>query len=109
MRAIITALFLILFSQSAGAEIMEFQLTDKLDEPRGYCIDIRGHKESAKLDRGLQAHTCYSTNCSNFVSGINGCSSQATLAVELLNGARIMTNNIKIDVFNLSLMPLCVP
>ena len=60
MRAIITALFLILLSQSAGAELMEFQLTDKLDEPRGYCIDIRGHKESAKLNRGLQAHTCYS-------------------------------------------------
>ena len=54
------ALFLILFSQSAGAELIEFQLTDKLDEPRGYCIDIRGHKESAKLDIGLQAHTCYS-------------------------------------------------
>ena len=60
MRAIITALFLILLSQSAGAELMEFQLTDKLDEPRGYCIDIRGHKESAKFNRGLQAHTCYS-------------------------------------------------
>ena len=60
MRIIITALFLILFIKNAGAELMEFQLIGKLDEPRGYCIDIRGHKESAKLDRGLRAHTCYS-------------------------------------------------
>ena len=33
---------------------------NKLDDQRGYCIDIRGHKERAKVQRGLQAHTCYS-------------------------------------------------
>ena len=33
---------------------------NKLDDQRGYCIDIRGHKEQAKVQRGLQAHTCYS-------------------------------------------------
>ena len=35
-------------------------MLDKLDETRGYCIDIKGYKERAKVHRGLQAHTCYS-------------------------------------------------
>jgi triacylglycerol lipase len=29
-----------------------------LDEPRGYCLDIRGEGESLRLDQPLQAHTC---------------------------------------------------
>ncbi|MGB1012247.1 MAG: ricin-type beta-trefoil lectin domain protein [Thiolinea sp.] len=39
---------------------VEVMLTDKLDEDRGYCLDIAGGKgKNAPLDRGLQAHTCY--------------------------------------------------
>ena len=60
-RTLLTAIFLTLFSQTAwGVNLAEIQLINKLDDQRGYCIDIRGHKERAKVQRGLQAHTCYS-------------------------------------------------
>ena len=56
-----TVIFLTLLSQTAWADnLAEVQLVSKLDDQRGYCIDIRGHKERAKVQRGLQAHTCYS-------------------------------------------------
>lgn len=29
-----------------------------LDEPRGYCLDIRGHKSGVQLRQPLQVHTC---------------------------------------------------
>ena len=59
--ALLTATFLTLFSTTVpGSELVEIQLIDKLDETRSYCIDIKGYKERAKVDRGLQAHTCYS-------------------------------------------------
>ena len=60
-RTLLTAIFLIFFSQTAwGDNLAEVQVVSKLDDQRGYCIDIRGHKERAKVQRGLQAHTCYS-------------------------------------------------
>ena len=60
-RTLLTAILLTLFSQTAwGVNLAEIQLVNKLDDQRGYCIDIRGHKERAKVQRGLQAHTCYS-------------------------------------------------
>lgn len=61
MRTLITFMLLTLSGQTAiGSELIELQLINKLDEPRSYCIDIKGHKERAKVHRGLQAHTCYS-------------------------------------------------
>lgn len=42
------------------AGLVEIYLADPLDEPRGFCFDIRGYKESADIKKGLQAHTCYS-------------------------------------------------
>ena len=60
-RTVLTAILLILFSQMGwGVNLAEIQLINKLDDQRGYCIDIRGHKERAKVQSGLQAHTCYS-------------------------------------------------
>ena len=41
-------------------ETVEIYLVELLDEPRGFCLDIRGYKESADPKKGLQAHTCYS-------------------------------------------------
>ena len=35
-------------------------MLNKLDDPRGFCIDIKGHKLKAQINKGLQAHTCYS-------------------------------------------------
>ena len=43
-----------------AGETVEVVLVDRLDEPRGFCLDIRGHKHRARVDRGLQAHSCYS-------------------------------------------------
>ena len=41
-------------------DLVEIKLLDNLDDKRGFCIDIKGHKFKAKIKRGLQAHTCYS-------------------------------------------------
>ena len=41
-------------------EIIEIYSLNQMDDDRGFCIDIRGHKSKAKVNRGLQAHTCYS-------------------------------------------------
>ena len=61
MRLILTTIILTMLTQPVCAgSLVEIQLIDKLDEQRGFCIDIRGHKERAKVHRGLQAHTCYS-------------------------------------------------
>ncbi|MBG6200151.1 hypothetical protein IWQ48_001269 [Labrenzia sp. EL_13] len=52
-------------AQSAG-NLVEVQLTDRLDDARGYCLDIAGGRgKNAPLDSGLQAHTCY-----NYTGGI---------------------------------------
>jgi hypothetical protein len=40
--------------------LVEIKLLNNLDDERGFCIDIKGHKSRAKVNRGLQAHTCYS-------------------------------------------------
>jgi hypothetical protein len=40
--------------------LVEIYSLDQMDDPRGFCIDIRGHKSKAKTNSGLQAHTCYS-------------------------------------------------
>ena len=60
-RAFIAAIFSTLLSQTVwSAELAEIRLKEKLDEMRGFCIDIRGHKEHAIVQKGLQAHSCYS-------------------------------------------------
>ena len=40
--------------------LVEIKLLNNLDDERGFCVDIKGHKNKAKINRGLQAHTCYS-------------------------------------------------
>ena len=56
----IIALGLLLITSSQADDNVEVYLLNQLDDPRGFCIDIRGHKLKAKIDKGLQAHTCYS-------------------------------------------------
>ncbi|MDC0196588.1 RICIN domain-containing protein [Gammaproteobacteria bacterium] len=41
-------------------ELVEVYLINKVDDQRGYCIDIKGYKSKAKVNRGVHAHTCYS-------------------------------------------------
>jgi hypothetical protein len=57
--------FLILLSPNTVlsrnmGDTVEVYLLNKLDEYRGYCIDIKGYKSKAIVNKGLQAHTCYS-------------------------------------------------
>lgn len=44
---------------AAAQSLVELRLAATLDEPRGYCIDMIGHKERARIDRPVHAHTCY--------------------------------------------------
>lgn len=57
--------FLILLSPNTVlsrtmGDTVEVYLLNQLDDHRGYCIDIKGYKSKARVNKGLQAHTCYS-------------------------------------------------
>lgn len=68
-------------------ERVEIFLIDPLDEPRNLCIDIRGYKLKAKINRGLQAHTCYSY--------------QGEIAVDqAFDSYKITTNQFYLPAFN---------
>ena len=62
MKIFILVLCLFILSKNIGYsfELVEIHLLDNLDDDRGFCIDIKGHKSRAKIERGIQAHTCYS-------------------------------------------------
>jgi hypothetical protein len=56
----IVVLGLLLITPSQADDNVEIYLLNQLDDPRGFCIDIKGHKFKAQINKGLQAHTCYS-------------------------------------------------
>ena len=62
MKILILVSFLFILSKniSNSSELVEIHLLDNLDDERGFCIDIKGHKSRASIEKGLQAHTCYS-------------------------------------------------
>ena len=61
MRKLTLSIYLLfLIPNIVSGEIVEIYSLNQMDEDRGFCIDIRGHKSKAKVNRGLQAHTCYS-------------------------------------------------
>ena len=51
---------LLLINPSQADDNVEVYLLNQLDDSRGFCIDVRGHKFKAQINKGLQAHTCYS-------------------------------------------------
>ena len=51
---------LLLITPSQADDNVEVYLLNQLDDSRGFCIDVRGHKFKAQINKGLQAHTCYS-------------------------------------------------
>ena len=53
-------LSLLLITPSQADDNVEVYLLNQLDDSRGFCIDVRGHKFKAQINKGLQAHTCYS-------------------------------------------------
>ena len=60
MKTLLAILSFFLFPNIGLGNTVEIYSVYQMDEPRGYCIDIKGHKSKAKVNRGLQAHTCYS-------------------------------------------------
>jgi hypothetical protein len=56
----IIILSLLLITPSQAVNDVEIYLLNQLDDSRGFCIDIKGHKLKAQVNKGLQAHTCYS-------------------------------------------------
>ena len=56
----IVVLVFLLRTSSQADDNVEIYLLNQLDDTRGFCIDIRGHKLIPKIDKVLQAHTCYS-------------------------------------------------
>ena len=51
---------LLLITPSQANDNVEVYLLNQLDDSRSFCIDVRGHKFNAQINKGLQAHTCYS-------------------------------------------------
>ena len=43
----------------SAAGTSEIALVTTFDEPRGYCVDMTGSKQSAQTSSPLQTHTCY--------------------------------------------------
>ena len=61
IRLILATMILTMLAQPVwSGNWVEIQLVDKLDKQRGFCIDIQGHKERAKVNRGLLGYTCCS-------------------------------------------------
>jgi hypothetical protein len=64
INTLLTILFISLLSFPSWSEsevyIVELKLLNNLDDKRGFCIDIKGHKLKAKISRGIQTHSCYS-------------------------------------------------
>jgi hypothetical protein len=64
LTTLITILFISFLStpswSKSEVDLLEVKLLNNLDDKRGFCIDIKGHKFRAKISRGVQAHTCYS-------------------------------------------------
>ena len=56
----IIVLSLLFITPSQADDSIEIYLLNQLDDSRGFCIDIKGHKLNAQINKGLQAHTCYS-------------------------------------------------
>ena len=53
-------LSLLLITPSQADDNVEVYLLNQLDDSRGFCIDVKGHKYKAQINKDLQAHTCYS-------------------------------------------------
>ena len=64
LTTLITILFISFLSSPSWSksevDLVEIKLLNNLDDKRGFCIDIKGHKLKAKISRGIQAHSCYS-------------------------------------------------
>ena len=56
--AVVAALASAGLQTPAAAEERFLRLQAPLDEPRGFCLDIPGHRAGVRLERPLHAHSC---------------------------------------------------
>ena len=49
LHLLVVVLSLLLLSHNVSGEQVEIHLIDPVDEDRGYCIDIKGHKKKPKF------------------------------------------------------------
>ena len=59
-RSLLTLMVMVVTPRVSSAALVEIVLVDRLDDPRGFCLDVFAHQQSAIPLGGLQAHTCYS-------------------------------------------------
>ena len=55
---LIISLFLVATGRSSAADELFLRVIAPQDEPSGYCLDIRGHRDGVRLQSPLQVHTC---------------------------------------------------
>ena len=55
---LVVGLFLIASGRSSAADELFLRVIAPHDEPSGYCLDIRGHRDGVRLQSPLQVHTC---------------------------------------------------
>src|SRR4051812_20012175 len=55
---VIALLLLVCSAAPSYADAGLLRTVQSLDDPRGYCLDIRGEGPTLQLDQPLQAHTC---------------------------------------------------
>ncbi len=55
---LITCIVLVASGTAASADELFLRITDPHDEPRGYCLDIRGQGQGVRLKSPLQVHSC---------------------------------------------------
>lgn len=55
---LIIGLSLIATGRSSVADELFLRVVAPHDEPSGYCLDIRGHRDGVRLQSPLQVHTC---------------------------------------------------
>ncbi len=56
--SLIAVFFLISAGRSSAADELFLRVIAPHDEPSGYCLDIRGHRNGVRLQSPLQVHTC---------------------------------------------------
>jgi hypothetical protein len=59
-KSALSFLLLVLPLMAGAQSGVEVTLIDKLDEPRGFCLDTLGYQTRARPEEGLQTHSCYS-------------------------------------------------
>ncbi len=61
-----------IYPQATAPDRFLIRLMDDLDDPLGYCIDVRGFGAGIRLDADLQAHSCKSSGADDQAFAMTG-------------------------------------